>query len=252
MMTLRPPSTVAALAALALAVGTTHGATTIYSHGFGGLATDTLNGVTPDTTTGANTWVASSAFNADGSAAARTSTGNEAAWLAFTPQSGFVYTLTAVMGQDVLAAGSVVLNGSWMAMGFSADDTTSTFFGSPNNTSPWALHRAPGATDENQIVSFGGPGATDSAAHSTFIGTITLSIVLDTTDTQWTATWFEGANQLRTETYTTNPTINYVGFGRSNRSVGPVESFSLTAVPEPSALLLIGSFAGMLLLRRRR
>lgn len=253
MMTLRPLSTVAALAALALAVGTTHGAT-IYSHGFGGLDTDPLNGVTPDTTTGGATWTASTAWNADGTAASRTSSGGDSAWLAFTPQSGFVYTLTAVMGQDVINDGAPI-NGSWMALGFSASNTTDTFFGDPNDTSPWALHRAPGAdgTNENRVVSFSGPGVGGTnETHDAFTGTITLSIVLDTMDTEWTATWFEGSNELRTHTYTTgNPTIDYVGFGRSNRSVGPVESFELTAIPEPASALL-GGLGMLCLLRRRR
>lgn len=43
---------------------------TIYSHSSGGDGTDPLNGVTPDTTTSSNTWVAGYAFNADDTAAA--------------------------------------------------------------------------------------------------------------------------------------------------------------------------------------
>lgn len=242
-----PTSTLAALAALALAVGTTQAAT-IYNHDFGGLATDGLNGVTPDTTTGANTWTASTNINADGSIASLGTT-TDSAWLAFTPQSGFVYTLTAVMGQAKGGTGSE--GGSWMAMGFSASNTTSTFQGTPNNTSPWALHRSTG--NGNNVVSFAGPGATVSEDHGAFVGTITMSIVLDTTDTQWTATWFQGATELREVTYAVdaNPTISHVGFGRSNRAVGPVESFTLTAIPEPTTALL-GGLGMLALLRRRR
>jgi len=253
MMKPQTRSAIVTFAALALAVGTAQSAT-IYAHSFGGDGADPLDGVTPDTTTAGATWAASSDINADGTIAGRSSNGSDSAWLPFTPASGFVYTLTAVMGQETINDGASA-NGSWMALGFSADNATGSFFGAPNNTSPWVLHRAPGAdgANENRVVSFTGPGVSGlNQTHDPFVGTITLSIVLDTTDTQWTATWFEGSNELRSYTYDVdeNPDISYVGFGRSNRSVGPVESFSFTAIPEPSAALLGG--LGILCLLRRR
>lgn len=216
--------------------------------------TGALNGSAPDVTTGGATWSASG-WQQDGTIAGRSTSGADSAWLPFAPDSGLVYTLTAVMGQET--AGSVLLSGSWMAIGFSASNTTSTFFGDPNNTSPWALHRAPGShsATPNEVVSFTGPGTGGSnAAHDPFAGAITLSIVLDTTQPQWKATWFEGSNQLREYTYAVgeNPDISFVGFGRSNRSVGPIESFEFTAIPEPSSAILAGGFGFLVLLRRRR
>lgn len=57
---------------------------------------------------------------------------------------------------------------------------------------------------------------------------------------------------MHTHTYTTNPTINYVGFG-SLRAEGEVRNFYLAIVPEPgAAMLLVPAFVCMLLVRRRR
>jgi MYXO-CTERM domain-containing protein len=56
-----------------------------------------------------------------------------------------------------------------------------------------------------------------------------------------------------TFTYTTNPTINWVGFVSEGPAVGSVSAFQLTAtaVPEPTAALL-GTLGMLALLRRRR
>lgn len=55
-----------------------------------------------------------------------------------------------------------------------------------------------------------------------------------------------------TFTYTTNPTINYVGFVTEGGLTGSVSAFELSAVPEPSTYALMGLGGLALLLRIRR
>jgi len=224
-------------------------AATIYYESFSD--TGALDGSTPDTTIGTNTWTASD-WQQDGTIADQNNSADNA-WLSFTPQIDTVYTLRVTF--DAVASGTT--NSSWSAFGFgNGSNTTVDFWGSPNNTAPWALYRATQTPD--QIVSFSGPGLVggSNAAHGTVAGPVTLSIVLDTTGSQWTAEWFEGSNSLRTYTYSTAPTISTVGFGRRNDSDGPIYSFELsddTIIPEPGSVVLLGTaLLGLLCLRRRK
>jgi len=190
-----------------------------------------LNGADPDIRPGSETWTAS-LWQQDGTIAYLGDRA-DSAWLPFTPQSGRVYTLAATV--DAVTT-SVNSSGSWTALGFGNDSDTTTFFAPPNNTAPWVLYRATETPD--QIVTWTGPGATGNESEGTVAGPITLSIVLDTTSTNWTAEWFEGPNSLRTHTYSPNPTITTVGFGRSNASNGPITTFSLVGSSTPAGTII--------------
>jgi hypothetical protein len=235
-------------------------ATTIYSETFsnGSVGTPSaLNGSTPDITTAAATWVASR-WSENGTTGTIVTNGNnttntsddDSAFLAFTPVAGNVYTLSATM--TVPAGGNT--NG-WVGLGFAATNTTTGSFWA-NGTAPWLLYRP-----SSEVVSFAeslstAPNndlgvATNNIIEGNYATSANFSIVLDTTGAAWTAEWFINAGSVRTETYGTNPTIGYVGFGRENGNTSAIDNFSLTVIPEPSVALL-GGLGVIALLRRRR
>jgi hypothetical protein len=199
-------------------------AAVIYSQTFTG-GTGALAGTT--STTGGGTWAGTNIINLNG---ITTGAGGSIS-LAFTPQSGFVYDLTATI--NVTAA-----NDSWLGVGFLENNDAYGFFGSPKT--PTALR-----TDRWQT--WAGPGANYTQTSNDVL------IRLDTTASQWTASMYQGGTQMgSTYTYTSgNPTINYVGFVTEGTAVGSVSAFQLTAVPEPTAALL-GTLGMLALLRRRR
>jgi len=190
-----------------------------------------LNGADPDIRPGSETWTAS-LWQQDGTIADLNERA-DSAWLPFTPQSGRVYSLAATV--DAVASGGT-RDASWTALGFGNASDTTTFFEPPNNTAPWVLYRATGTPD--QIVTWTGPGVTGTESEGTVAGPVTLSIVLDTTSANWTAEWFEGSNSLRTHTYSSNPTITTVGFGRSIYSNGPITTFSLVDSSTPAGTMI--------------
>jgi hypothetical protein len=225
-------TTLAALAGLALAASSAHAAT-IYSETFGGSGD--LNGTTPDT--GANTWVASTDWKADGTIAGTTvGDDNDSAFLAFAPVSGNVYNLSATVTQPTVGFST----SAWLGLGFTNGNDTGNFFSSPNNASPWMLYR-----NNSQVKTFNGPGATVSEVEGNFGGTITMSIELDTTAALWTAEWFVNGSSVRAEAYSTNPTITHVGFGREDGASSTLTSFSLTAIPESNAYALLAGLTGL-------
>ena len=198
-------------------------AAVIYSQTFTG-GTGALAGTT--STTGGGTWTGANIINLNGN----TTGVDGAVSLAFTPQNGFVYDLTATI--NVTAA-----NGSWLGVGFLENNDAYGFLGSPKT--PTALRTGGWQT-------WAGPGANYTQTSNDVL------IRLDTTASQWTATFFQGGVQMdSTFTYTTNPTITRVGFVSEGPAVGSVSAFQLTAVPEPTAALL-GTLGMRALLRRRR
>jgi hypothetical protein len=198
-------------------------AAVIYSQTFTGGATSIV-GTT--STTGGGTWVGANIINLDGN----TTGVDGAVSLAFTPQSGFVYDLTATI--NVTAA-----NASWLGVGFLETNATYGFFGSP--TTPTALRTGGWQT-------WAGPGANYTQTSNDVL------VRLDTTGALWTVAMYQGGVQIgNTHTYSTNPSINYFGFVSEGTAVGNVSAFQLTAVPEPTAALL-GTLGMLALLRRRR
>jgi hypothetical protein len=197
----------------------------IYSQDFTG-GPSALAGTT--STTGGGTWVGNGIVRLDGITA-----GAGADSLAFTPQNGFVYNLTATI--NVTAA-----NGSWIGVGFLESNGTYGFFGS--QTTPTALR------DTGWQIWPPGFNSTNLTTSNDVL------VQLDTTAAQWTAAMFQGDTQIgSTYTYATNPTINWVGFVAEGPAVGSVSAFELTVVPEPStwALLAMGLMT-ILFFRHRR
>jgi hypothetical protein len=88
--------------------------------------------------------------------------------------------------------------------------------------------------------------------------TLSLSVVLDTTDTKWTTAYYVNGVAGPTGTYSSNPTIGAVGITENalgSPSNVQWNNLELTAepVPEPSALALAGfGLAGMCAFLRRR
>jgi hypothetical protein len=219
----------AALGTLLLIGGTGKAsAAVIYSQTFTG-GTGALAGTT--TTTGNGTWTPnaiSSVVDRNGNTTAQYGSIS----LAFTPQSGFVYDLTATI--NVTDA-----NGSWLGVGFLQDNDAYGFFGTKNN--PAALRTA-------------GWQIWPQAANYTQSSNDIL-IRLDTTGAQWKTSIYQGGGQMgETFTYTSgNPTINWVGIITEGGAVGNVSAFQLTAVPEPSTYaMVLGGLLNLSLIRRRR
>jgi hypothetical protein len=227
--------------------------TTIYGDDFPGSSSNLLNGTSPAIESGSfggsasATWSAADYFNADGSVAA--SGGFSSAVLAFTPEAGNIYTLSA----DINNTSG---DSTWIALGFEGTDNTGGAFLN-NSGYDWLLLRGNRGTNQGQL--FDGLNTAGSTNFNTPTGTVDFSEVLNTIGTDWTAEWFEnGAMVGGPFTYTTNPVINYVGFSEFDNGAGTVGNFSLTAatatqaVPEPSAAASVLLGAACLLAWRRR
>ncbi len=219
--------------------------TFIYSETFSGSGSTNLVGTVPTTrpgsetwsgTTGASSWMANGAVN---------STGDANAFLPFNPTSGFIYTLSL----DANPAGGT---GSWLALGFTAGNSATRFQLSPTDPSPWLLLRDTRGNGQGQT--FFGPGTNGGANYNAPSGVVNLQLVLNTTGSQWTAGWFINGVSVRSETYVTNPTINYVGFGKIDNVSGTIDNFSLTQIPEPSTYAMIAGIGalGLVWYRRKR
>ena len=265
-----------ASAALAFTAGSVHASTIIYEDDFSGSGAADLDGTTPDTTTGGETWVANTNFKADGSLGSSSSS----ATLAFTPVDGLVYTLEGSLG--TLTGG-----GQWVAVGFAngqpdASGTDTRFIS--NNNAPatdnviglaWIFGRGDASVNANRAflgsdptVTGGSVGTADGAdwtsSGNISGGNLDLRIVLDTTGGAgtWTVTWLVDTTPdtdavddfvvVRATTSLLSEDIDSVGFATSGGlTSGQISSFSLTSVPEPGSLALLAA-GGFCVLRRRR
>jgi PEP-CTERM motif len=184
--------------------------------------------------------------------------------LDFTPQVGYLYTMTASVNVPA-STGS-----GWIAMGFSEFNpdvaTTDPRFTGGVGADPvigyaWLLGRTSSSSGGGVDQFMAGPegsGETDSGVLITngIAGTYTLTIDLNTSDTQWTASAFVNGIQMGTTVvYATNPTIGAAGVGQNALAAGVswnYWSLSATPVPEPSIFALSGLGLGALLLIRRK
>jgi hypothetical protein len=243
-------------AGLIAASGTVQAAT-IFEDTFTGGTAD-LNGKVPASTTGGAAWIAANNFDLDGSFDGSGGT----ATLAFTPSSGFVYTLDASIT-------GISGDGNWLALGFAngqntTPGTTNRFVnGNVVEGRAWLLARGNNTPNPNAAHTVGsGNGVLWSGSIANANGgDIDLRVVLDTTGGtgSWETTWFarrptDGTyTEVRPTSPVTNESYDSVGFAVSNSGVsGTLTSFSLNSVvPEPSSALLAG-LGALALLRRRR
>jgi len=251
--------TLTTLAAVTLTVAGTAQASLIYSDSLTGSVTE-LNGTTVDFSSGTAggtsgaTWIAAATYNQTATGTIGTDGGVQGAYLPFTPQTGYVYKLSATMEYlDTEPS-------NWAALGFRTGDAIVTGGAfhevSGSDAYSWALVRASGTPQFFKGGNIGeeyGNFATDAQS-----GLQTLTITLDTTGTNWTSHATIDGYDSATFTYGTNPTnIAYVSFGGVG-SITNTTNFSLsegiTAVPEPGSLLSLGGLvgAGMCLRNRRR
>ena len=259
-----------AIAAIVLAAPLQATAAQIYLDNFDGAATANLNGTAPDV--GASNWAAHNAFDADG--LITPVTGGSSAVLPFTPVAGNLYTL------DVSYRG-VTGNTNWFGAGFvesvpanpQASGNDNRFISGATVGKAWMLYR--GATSPTApLQSLRGDAASGTLAAGTVTwlgsftpgGDIDLKIILDATG---------GPGTLKAQFFAKRPAdaaytdvgggalalnaedVGGVGLVYSNTGIsGRVVHFSLTAVPEPASVGMIGmgfaSFAAFVQRRRQR
>ena len=188
----------------------------------------TLSNSTPSPTdaTGA-TWYAWPQLTTDGSEIS-VSTANPGqppfnnAFLPFTPQAGHIYTLSA-------AIRGLTGNQNWLAMGYATSESTNVYYLGVG--SAWLLQRA----NDTKAQFFDGSAALAYSPDFPSNGLFnTWSIVLNTTNTQWTATFLMNGNYMTNFTYASNPSIQYVGIG-ANSATGYYRNFSLIDQPISSS-----------------
>jgi hypothetical protein len=256
--------------AVALAAQTVTAQTVIYSETFGGDSSTDLNGTSLDVASGyaggtlGATWAASGNWNKDGVFAYDTGPDDGGtALLPFTPQSGFIYTLSA---NNI---GVAATNSTWIGIGFTygvgsdwSDPVASTtdWLGSGAAPVLWGLCRDGTLATSSTDATFVGPG-TASGMGTTTHGASAFTLTLDTTGGgDWSVTWnLDGQIRTTTVTEAFGQSIQYVGFSaNATTSSGyhhdghAIDNFQLVAVPEPSVFAMLGiGLLGLFALRRR-
>ena len=224
----------------------------IYQDDFSGSGA--LSGAAPDVRPGTETWDATE-WQADGTITSPTVGTGSNAFLPFTPIGGQIYTLSLDVNPT-----SATDPTNWFALGFTPTSSPQGNYFATYGAGPWMLLRVQrdgyntipnDADDVGDIETFDGPVVNGFMDHDAPHGVVNFKIILDTTAAQWQADWLVNGTPIRSDVYATNPIINYVGFGRLFDATGVVDNFSLTAVPEPSSvlLLMISAFVALPLTR---
>lgn len=211
-----------------------HAQTTIYSNTFNGGATN-INQTAPTTATDTAGAASSAIWHdvantgitlLDANGSDNTTTG-DSVLLPFTPENGYVYTLTA----------SVTFSGnptSWVGAGFAeyynyTGTTPARFADSGVEGANWAIL----TESSGNVQWFAGPGtgAQQFSTNGFFTagaGTHTLVLTLNTTGPQWTISCsVDGKAATNTYTYPTQPNISAFGITQNTLTV-------TTQVPTPN------------------
>ena len=224
---------------------------TIYSDSF--ARSGGLDASSPDVAAGFGggssdaTWVSSPNITTNGTRSIYgTPTNGGCASLPFTPQSGQVYTLSA----DINVTNTS--SPEWMAIGFTGENGEKAdvaFYGYTTLPRLWTMMRGQTSTYANNTFNNGqADGLGGGVAAGTATGNNTVSIVLDTNNAAWTATWLINGSVVRAAEAVAAQDVAYVAFGGSPTSAF-VDNFTLTTdtVPEPSSMtLLLAGILGLL------
>jgi hypothetical protein len=140
------------------------------------------------------------------------------AFLPFTPEAGHIYTLSAsILGKTG--------DQNWLAFGYASSESTNVYY--LDVGAAWMLQRC----NDTNAQFFNGSSALAYSPDFPSSGLFnTWSIILNTTNTQWTVTFLMNGNYMTNFTYASNPTIQYVGIG-ANSGTGDFRNFSLVDQP---------------------
>ncbi|MGH8024111.1 MAG: hypothetical protein ACRED1_11045, partial [Limisphaerales bacterium] len=192
----------------------------IYSNAFNGPAVN-LNATAPTEAVNAAGGVASPLWNSVSNSATSymdadgaVGLGQNSVLLPFTPEAGYVYTLTASVTVPAMAAGK------WITMGFAAYSPASNSASDPRfgstyvNGNPWTyLTEGSGGCVffySRKSSEGGNPDLMPTP------GTYTAQLVLDTTGAQWMASEFLDGTQVGTNyIYAAIPSISAIGIGQT-------------------------------------
>lgn len=203
-------------------------------------------------------WTANAAFNADGSVAFSSGSGlarlalGDYIWDAKGTESG-LFTLAATIS---------ITSGAWISVGFyHTEASTNSYFsngisGNPGPGMATALLRS-----NNTINYYRGKGVGSNSTPGSATGSVTFTIALDL------RSW-DGSTNFGTVTFSNDsvgsPTavplpddggenpFKYVGFSGNSSANGTISNFSLSQIPEPSAMLLLSTLLPLLGFSRRR
>ncbi|MES2570308.1 MAG: PA14 domain-containing protein, partial [Verrucomicrobiota bacterium] len=189
-----------------------------------------LNGNTTETGTG--TWGSSTGWVRNNGVANKAAAGDAHALLPFSPQPGYLYTLSAEI-DPVNSPGSA----DWFALGFTNQPATNTAlytqaFLFPSIGQPWILIRANGSDSGNTMQAFSSAlanGITSSTALNAIGAYDTISLVLDTRNTSWVSTYYFNGTPIGTHTHAGSLTIQSIGISSYGGAVGNVRNFRLTS-----------------------
>ncbi|MGC9261218.1 MAG: PEP-CTERM sorting domain-containing protein, partial [Phycisphaerae bacterium] len=242
-------ATIAVAAVVGLAGAASASAVTIYADNFTGSASAPLAGTSPSTDLTSATWSGSGWYANGATNGVDTSNTANLAYLPISVSDGNVYTISAVLDPN---AGT---NGDWFAIGFSTPG--GIWGGGPGP----AILLGNTGTAKGYAVGVTTGAYNNSASNNTFPLDKLAQVSLDTTSSNWTATYSYDGTTIATYTYTgasgtyPNPAGSDVAFIYSYGQPGSVSDFSVTgpAVPEPATLGLtgVGGIALLLLGRKR-
>ncbi|MBN1845997.1 MAG: PEP-CTERM sorting domain-containing protein [Sedimentisphaerales bacterium] len=231
------PCVVALALIAALAVANQAVGEVLYYDNFDGLTGVDLDGLAPDISMGGAVWDAGPEMDADGAITYSGTVYGDSAYLPFTPESGYIYTLSVTMNATV---------GDWLGVGFTQNKNPAERF-LEEGVYWWALTRSEGHAQTDQT--FIGV-RTNGAQNASTSGADNIVTVIDTTGVTWGIEWFFDGNVERSEDIVDPGVINYVAFSNA-RCDGVISEFSLTRIPEPATLAILG-LGSVLAVRRRR